>query len=384
MQQKNSCLNALKGAACILVVLNHFHWNGIAGDITYIVSHLGVPVFFLTSGYFLLGGGDRKADKLPKKIFHAWRLLLVHLLLYVYNFFFETIFLAEVIVSKSEVLYQLRAIFSLEALKSSLKWSMTLYGSAQWFLIALLEAYVLLYVLYKLGLGRILEKYSLVISCFLFLVHIPVRILIVKLGITDIWGMDTAQTAIVRNTLFDALPFMLLGVWLKGNAEKVKLSDTSLIAIALTGIVISIFESYITEWLVSPYTVGCVLYFGTITADFCLFLYAINNASVLRGGILEHIGERLSMIIYFIHPLVGKYIQISIGNETVIYRYSYPVIVVLISIIAAQIISRIMEQQKRVKLKYTAAEPGCAAGRDKKETAILILCTFILLFSVFS
>ena len=81
---------------------------------------------------------------------------------------------------------------------------------------------------------------------------------------------------------------------------------------------------------------------------------------------------------------MGKYIQISIGNETVIYRYSYPVIVVLISIIAAQIISRIMEQQKRVKLKYTAAEPGCAAGRDKKETAILILCTFILLFSVFS
>lgn len=63
MQQKNSCLNALKGAACILVVLNHFHWNGIAGDITYIVSHLGVPVFFLTSGYFLLGGviGKRKS-----------------------------------------------------------------------------------------------------------------------------------------------------------------------------------------------------------------------------------------------------------------------------------------------------------------------------------
>lgn len=338
-------------------------------------------------GLFFAGGGDRRTEKFIGKIFHAWKLLLLHLLLYLYNFFFETIFVADVIAPKSDIVYELRNIFSLGAIKTCLKWSTTLYGSAQWFLVALLEAYIILYILYKVGLGELLEKYSLTISILLFFVHIPIRILIVKLGITSVWGMDTGQTAIVRNTLFDALPFMLLGVWLKGNKEKIKLHNYQLIFIAMTGIVVSVFESYITEWFVRPYKIGCVLYVGTIVADLALFIYAINNGSKAGRGFWEYIGEHLSMTIYFIHPLVGKYIRMLIGEnviqESIIYRSSYPIIVVFMSISIAHIVKKITNYSADAKQKAIVGAANVVVS-DTRNTAIFILCSFILLFSMLS
>ncbi|MCI8599032.1 MAG: hypothetical protein HFJ10_11450 [Lachnospiraceae bacterium] len=238
-----------------------------------------------------------------------------------------------------------------------------------------------------MGLGELLEKYSLTISILLFFVHIPIRILIVKLGITSVWGMDTGQTAIVRNTLFDALPFMLLGVWLKGNKEKIKLHNYQLIFIAMTGIVVSVFESYITEWFVRPYKIGCVLYVGTIVADLALFIYAINNGSKAGRGFWEYIGEHLSMTIYFIHPLVGKYIRMLIGEnviqESIIYRSSYPIIVVFMSISIAHIVKKITNYSADAKQKAIVGAANVVVS-DTRNTAIFILCSFILLFSMLS
>lgn len=50
MKRENRYINVLKGIACILVVLNHYHGTGEAGDIVYAISHFGVPIFFLISG----------------------------------------------------------------------------------------------------------------------------------------------------------------------------------------------------------------------------------------------------------------------------------------------------------------------------------------------
>ena len=65
MAKENITISFLKGIACILVVLNHFHGSGTGGDVVYAISHLGVPVFFLVSGYFLYNG-DETVKKLPR------------------------------------------------------------------------------------------------------------------------------------------------------------------------------------------------------------------------------------------------------------------------------------------------------------------------------
>lgn len=67
----NRAINSLKGLACLLVVLNHFHGIGILGTITYVISHVGVPVFFLVSGYFMEGNSSKLiGSRLSRKAYH--------------------------------------------------------------------------------------------------------------------------------------------------------------------------------------------------------------------------------------------------------------------------------------------------------------------------
>lgn len=75
----NYMQNLLKGVACILVILNHFHHNNtFIGNIEYTISHLAVPIFYLISGYYLWNGNEkREADRIRGKIIHTIKLLLL-------------------------------------------------------------------------------------------------------------------------------------------------------------------------------------------------------------------------------------------------------------------------------------------------------------------
>ena len=49
--RRNTTIDFFKCVACILVIINHFHHDGLVGSIEVTVSHLGVPLFFMVSGY---------------------------------------------------------------------------------------------------------------------------------------------------------------------------------------------------------------------------------------------------------------------------------------------------------------------------------------------
>lgn len=84
----NKSVNWLKGVACLLVVLNHFHGDGMWGNIVYTLSNIGVPIFFLISGYYLYNEDDNKViEKLPKKIIHVTNLIILQTLLNIYKYF---------------------------------------------------------------------------------------------------------------------------------------------------------------------------------------------------------------------------------------------------------------------------------------------------------
>ena len=106
MRQENRSINVLKGIACLAVVLNHFHGSRSIGNIMYVFSHIGVPVFFMISGYYLYSG-PKTLEKLPKKIRHIGKLFILHIAICILDFVVQRIVLMNNLVRKDVVVHDI-------------------------------------------------------------------------------------------------------------------------------------------------------------------------------------------------------------------------------------------------------------------------------------
>jgi surface polysaccharide O-acyltransferase-like enzyme len=310
MKKENNCLDCLKAIACIMVVLNHFHGDGLLGQIIYTISHIGVPIFFLTSGYFLYSAEkDKTLQRLPFKKKHIVTLFLIHMALYGYDFVIQAF---EEGRSQEYVIRTLQGSFSPVAFGRSFFWSESLFGTGQWFLIALIQAYVVFWIIYKFRAEGFIIKYSLPVAIILFAIHIPVRFILINSGITGMGLVSIYESAIVRNVWTDGLPFMLIGIHIhyiiaKGSSAIIKKNQSkSLLIIAFSFLIISVLEGIVTK-IYYP-DVSCVLYIGTIISCASFFSYAIVNPEI-TNKYLAYIGKNLSMLVYFLHPIVGRYVN---------------------------------------------------------------------------
>lgn len=342
MKKENRCLNNLKAIACILVVLNHFHGTGNIGTITYTISHLGVPIFFIISGYFLYNIDTKNVmQRLPRKISHIFQLLCIHITVYIFYYIIQALINGT---GHYQVVYNIKQSFTFSSIKNSLIWSESLYGSGQWFLIALLEAYIIFYFICKLKIYNVVKKYSLWISLVFFLIHILLRLFLIKNGISHIGTADIYSSSVVRNVWLDAIPFMLLGIYINEH-NKLFGKNKLILGIAITSVVISILEAYIVKTITKPYIVSSVLYFGTIVCVYFSFLFAIYNPDT-NCKLLEIIGKKLSMIIFFIHPIIGLQVENFLSRYSVskiVFVNLRPIIIVVVTIIVSYCVYKFVE-----------------------------------------
>lgn len=57
--QRNTCLDLIKGVACIFVVFMHCEFPGVFGIFVQSIARFCVPFFFMVSGYYCYrGDGD--------------------------------------------------------------------------------------------------------------------------------------------------------------------------------------------------------------------------------------------------------------------------------------------------------------------------------------
>ena len=216
--ERNRTINVFKEIACILVVINHYHHSGALGNIEYTVSHLGVPFFFLVSGYYLFDSNMQLTVKrMMKKIKWISLLLAVHFSIYFADNCIKRYLINGTEFSLLAPFQDLRRIITWQTIKSSLLWSTGIFGSAQWFLVALLQVYLVVLGLVVLRKENLLIKNGFAIAGVLLFTHIVVRYILYSAGITKIGFMAITETAIVRNAWFDGLPFVLLGVYIRSH-----------------------------------------------------------------------------------------------------------------------------------------------------------------------
>lgn len=351
MIDRNQSINVFKGIACELVVLNHYYGTGILGNIEYNISHIGVPFFFLVAGFYLYDyQGELSIKRLLKKAGHICCLLVVHFSLYFIDNCFQKYVLNGNEMTWKALLHDLGGVLSTSVLKSMVLWSTSIMGTGQWFLIALIEAYLFFGLLIFLRTEKRIFRHGYAIAAVLFVVHIPVRMILIKSGLMSVGEMPLTASAAVRNVWFYALPFMFIGISIRKKGLKI-CNPRQCIYIGLIAVAISIVESFLTIQIMLPESVSCVLYLGTIVAAVSFFIYCVNLPQGMKNQFLKYIGDKLSMIIFFIHPLVGFYI-LRIGLwDNLVLRNLLPIIVMIITTTISYAIYNMWAKIKSLKCK---------------------------------
>lgn len=315
----------------------------------YIVSHiLELQFFSLFQGIIY-----NESGKIINKIWHVWDLLLLHISLYVIDFIAEKIILFGNNTYKDDVVFEILSCFSTEALKNAVLWSRSIFGLGQWFIIALLEGYLVIYLIYKLQMGAFFEKHGATIATILLAVHIIVRVVLIKLQFNMMFEVDLYQTWIVRNVWFDAIPFLLIGLSLHYYKSIGKLKDLSVertIFLSLVALFLSIGEMALTQKYIEP-KIESVLYVGTVVSVILAFVLAIEypqGKKNLGFHVIEFVGKNLSMTVYFIHVIVAHFLNAIIENTRLYYFWQgiFPILVIIVTVLIAYLIFKYKEHAK--------------------------------------
>lgn len=204
-----------------------------------------------------------------------------------------------------------------------------------WFLPSLIYAYlVYIFIIRKKD-----YKYIYKMIPILFSFRIIMSIVVTSLNLT--WHL-------LGNFLVGALPYFFLGNYIANRLEDCrKLENGILISAsmlgALTAILFTVFSNTIN-----------LSEIGTIICAVSIFLMAANNPSVSINKNIERLGESYSVYVYVLHILIGHvlgfFAQMAGWQNNVIYVWTRPIIVVVISVIASVCVYHIIEN---ISKKYT-------------------------------
>lgn len=268
----------------------------------YAISHFGVPVFFVVSGYFFLDrNGNLTVTRLLSKIKHIGFLLLLHIGLYVLYEIILKVTAGEIFII---VLHNLRNYFNIRVFLKAVILGTGIMGGGEWFLVSLIEAYIVIGLALQIKeIRELVVKYSHLVATVLLLIHIPVRLYAIKTGIKSIGGISLLESYSVRNTWFDAIPFLLMGIAIR--KYPVKISHP--LVISVFAMLMSVGECFFQKKMLKPQVVYSVLYIGTVIAVICTFIWALKSEG--KSNVFSVIGHKYSMLIFFLHPIAGQFLQ---------------------------------------------------------------------------
>lgn len=343
---RNHLIDTIKGIACIGVVLIHYNWSNDISIIIKTISRFAVPFFFFVSGYYLPNSSKViTSDNFKRKIKHIFDLAVKSALVYA----IFCIYWNSIMNSQWNLWTYTKSIFQPAGIVKFLLSSDPFVYAHFWYIIALLACYLILYL--------VRDKIKPVGYLIGFLVLIVCYSLFAEFNFLTGWKnyvpLTESATLVVSNMfIFRAMPFLLWGVYLKKStiAEwKQKPNLLLLLAIAVLGCVLVVFEER---------------HFGTILmyVGTHITVLALSLASVWypdkKIGILEYIGDKLSMYVYIYHIAVGKMWDLIAakfrlwGNPTI--NIIRPLLILAGSLLFAQILVSFQKwsrESKKVSLQ---------------------------------
>ena len=333
MKQYNSCLDFIKGIACIFVVFMHCDFPGIIGTAVQAISRFCVPLFFMVSGYFCYqsvmfnGGGVTNCNQwlFNKKVKHILKITIN-----------ASLFYLTFVIVQSLLLHNINWNIGLGNWFYFLVFNQPFIIAGQyWFLFALLYVYIMYTIINRF---RWL-KYAYILAVLMFVAYITLAQGMYLAGIR-------IPNLIYRNFLIEGFSFFMLGHWIHKNQSILRISNYTLVLTIVITTLLCLLERYL---LGRDFGVNIV----TIPQVFCLFLYAVNNPQQHKG-VIQEVGKRYSMYVYILHPFVWhvleyiyKYYHLQANTPAL---YAMPVVVLFISLLLSHIVymgnAKLLTQRK--------------------------------------
>ena len=195
---RNSSLNILKAICCILIVFNHCKFPSVFGKLLENYARIGVPVFFLISGYYLNGNSK---EKIKSKIWKNMKLLffscIIYLLLNCIRYF----------VDKEATIGYFRCFINVKNILDFIFFNVNPFWGHLWFIHALIYLYVIEFILLKYNLNN--KKVGLSLSVILLITYQIINGLFVDDFLNNI--------QYIRNYIFVGIPFFTIGKYISSK-----------------------------------------------------------------------------------------------------------------------------------------------------------------------
>lgn len=306
----NYKLNFLKGIACMGVIFIHITFPGMFGQIIKYASAYAVPIFFMTAGYYAMGGKiatvKRRLNKIIKYFIYAYILFLGYNLL--------------IAVKNHTMMTWISVNFNAKTLIKYICFCTIDFAVPLWYLISMIELYIIWYFIVK----KQKEQSALKLIPILFILQILLTSYCETMQLQWFWKI---------NVITRALPWFLLGYYIRTNeGQQFKSIDTyKLLGMVVIGCIIVltpiIFHTSIQFSALGyiPYATG-------------MFVLTLKNPNHHICKVIEYIGANLSLNIYILHVLVANALEIiyyiifknNIGKD--IWLWYKPVITLMCTV----------------------------------------------------
>ncbi|MCR4802264.1 MAG: acyltransferase [Lachnospiraceae bacterium] len=297
IKQKNHCLDAVKGMAAIMVVFGHAVFPGQFGQMVFTLASVGVPIFFLVSGFYSYNEDSKVVyKKTPVKLQNIAKLTGMTCVLY---FVWRMVYTCLKGNSLSSALHEFvpKKIFTLLILADA----DVIMGSHLWFLFALIYAYITLLLLAKFD--RIQWIYPVVVLTFIARIYMTAN---------GNWHYS-------QNYWVDGLPFFFTGYYLHKKSSSISKIKNSTIGICIIFGIIVCLMKYV--YPIPSYLLFNFYEIGSIVAAIMIFIYAHNNPKTGENSLMEILGNRYSLYLYISHVIVLYFV--SIYDEKLFGEYDF-------------------------------------------------------------
>lgn len=267
-------LDVAKCVACFFVIFIHtYNPDNPVHLFILAFSRFAVPLFFMITGYFW------KPEKAHKRLLYILKLTIVATVVFIAWAFVEWW------LQGMDIKTKLSDWFTWSHLRSSVLFNITPFGGHLWYMYALLYAGFLLSLVDERRLRQL-------------------HVLIVPLLLVSFAVGFHRHTFLSRNWLMMAMPYMLLGHWVKCHSTDPwfeNLSRKWLVAMLLLSTLTLMFEQWLYPHLGA--NVSRDMYLTHTLVSLSILMIALKTTGVQPTNPAVTIGRDYSSWIYLYHPL---------------------------------------------------------------------------------
>jgi hypothetical protein len=314
--QRNQFLDFLKGIGCIGVVFIHVKFPGQAGQIISIIAGFAVPIFYMIAGYYSFGCSESAIKKRIKKI------LKIFICGYLYFFAWNGL----IQLMNGTLSEWIKTNYSIKALFKAIVFCTIDFAVPLWYLIAMIETYILWYFVVKYKKQYIFANLMPLI-CWFYIV------------LTSICETNDFDWFWKMNFVSRALSWFLVGYCVHENEKKIinKSRNFLVVIVAIIGCIIALIPTIFNTAI----NFTCV---GIYFLSTSLFVIAIKNADAMIYNPIVYLGDKLSLNIYIFHVLISevshvgfKYI-LKIDTGSKLFLWTRPIITVVLTIMFSSLL----------------------------------------------